>query len=565
MQKVLVIVESPAKCKNIEKYLNAESDDVKYIVRACFGHVRDLDKKTLGVDVERGFRPKYVNIIKKNIKDDLKRYISQVDRVLLATDNDGAGESIAWHLTKLLQKTKQDKWDRIVFNEITPDAVRNSLQHMRPINMNRVSAQETRRILDRLMGYTLSPLLWKSIKQKEFCAMSAGRVQSAVLNMIVERERGNTCCTYWSPYISYNGYVLNNNSRILTLGLAQEFVYMIAQSLDLSALNDVKPSISEYMVNPPSALNTCSLQQKGFELGFDANTTMKLAQGLFESGHITYIRTESTHTSEQFVKQANAHIIKTFGASYVGNVENTRHEEEAHEAIRPTRLNACIKDPAASQLFDLIKKYAIQSLMSPAIYDNYAMQIDINGHIFKGCISNLKFGGFMGNVRESVKPICGDTKIGALQIGALQIGALQIEENRNVPFTGSTLIAKLEKQGIGRPSTYATIIAKLYDRRYIEDFCDQNNALYIDVVHNEPNRKREIKQCIKGIRSTIIGKQVVDVLNQHAPKLMDVEFTKNMEQQLDKIEDGRMMANDVLGEYWKELTRCSTIYGCGSM
>lgn len=559
MQKVLVIVESPAKCKNIEKYLNDESDDVKYIVRACFGHVRDLDKKTLGVDVERGFRPKYVNIIKKNIKDDLKRYISQVDRVLLATDNDGAGESIAWHLTKLLQKTKQDKWDRIVFNEITPDAVRNSLQHMRPINMNRVSAQETRRILDRLMGYTLSPLLWKSIKQKEFCAMSAGRVQSAVLNMIVERERGNTCCTYWSPYIAYNGYVLNNTSRIHTLEWAQKVVYYISQSLNISTLNDVKPLISEYMVNPPPALNTCSLQQKGFELGFDANTTMKLAQGLFESGHITYIRTESTHVSEQFVKQANAHIIKTYGTSYVGNVENTaRHEEEAHEAIRPTRLNACIKDPAASQLFDLIKKYAIQSLMSPAIYDNYAMQIDIDGHIFKGCISNLKFGGFMGKESES---ICGDTKIGALQIGALQIGALQIEENRNVPFTGSTLIAKLEKQGIGRPSTYATIIAKLYDRRYIEDFCDRHNALYIDIVHNEPNKKREITQCIKGIRSTSIGKQVVDVLNQHAPKLMDVEFTKNMEQQLDKIEDGRVMANDVLSEYWEELTRTSAIYG----
>ena len=545
MARNLVIVESPAKARTLLKILGSN-----YSLKASLGHIRDLPRSELGVDVENGFVPRYVvPKAKSKIVNELKRAVKSASTVYLATDPDREGEAIAWHLAEVT-KTDRKPYRRVVFHEITSEAVKQAFQHPRSIDMQLVNAQQARRILDRLVGYKLSPLLWKKVRR----GLSAGRVQSAAVKIVVDREREIQAFVpveYWNIEAELTKREDKASFRAVLIGLMDGARMDIPNEQEASRLKQEleKASYRVYQVGtkkasrqPAPPFITSTLQQEAWrKLRFTAKQTMAIAQQLYEGlpvggegsvGLITYMRTDSTRVAWPAIAEARDYIGKKYGAKYLpprarvfrGTV---RGAQEAHEAIRPTRIP---REPAlikkyltASQyrLYDLIWKRIVASQMAAAVYDNTTVDIEAkcreNDYLLRATSSINVFPGFVILYLESKDEADEEEKKGALpplkKNEALKLLEIYMEQRFTQPpprFTEATLVKMLEQWGIGRPSTYAPILSTIQDRDYVTK--------------------------VRGyFQPTELGVLVNDLLNEHFGDIVDIQFTAGMEDELDNI------------------------------
>lgn len=558
MAKTLIIVESPAKARTIKKFVGRG-----YAVEASMGHVRDLPKSQLGVDIDDHFTPKYITIRGKGkLIERLRQQARQADRVLLATDPDREGEAISWHLCQLLGIDEESPC-RIVFHEITREAVRRALKEPRPIDDNLVDAQQARRVLDRLVGYMLSPLLWRKVRR----GLSAGRVQSVAVRLIVDREAEIEAFVpqeYWTVTAAlarardgirfearYHGD--ENGKRELP---NREAVDRLLADLGGRPFRVLQVERKERRRSPAPPFTTSTLQQEASrKLGFSVRRTMRVAQELYEGieikgegavGLVTYIRTDSTRIADQALDEAAEYIARRFGPEYsVPRKQAGRRQaqaQEAHEAIRPTSV---LRDPESIKddltrdqyrLYRLIWERFLASQMAPAVLDTVTVEIGAGPHRFRATGSTLKFPGFMklyvegrdeGAEGDAEEP--GDTLLPDLEPGdVLELLELRPEQHFTQPpprYTEAMLVRALEEKGIGRPSTYAPIIETIQERGY---------------VVKEDRR----------FRPTELGRLVTDLLKQHFPDIVDVEFTARMEADLDRIEEGQRRWVDVLRDFY---------------
>ena len=554
MAKTLVIVESGTKAKTIGKFLGSN-----YTVKASVGHVRDLPKSQLGVDIENDFEPKYITIRGKGdtIKE-LKGAAKKVDRVLLATDPDREGEAIAWHLEHILNIEPNSKC-RIEFNEITKEAIKKAAKNPRQVNGDRVDAQQTRRILDRLVGYQLSPLLWRKIRK----GLSAGRVQSVAVRLICDREEEISNFTpeeYWSVIGNFKTL---EDSKIIEAKLEKkdgkkiELPSQEEVNKALSAIKKAKFAVQairkkEKRRNPAAPFITSSLQQEAYrKLNFQAKKTMRIAQELYEGldlgkegtvGLVTYIRTDSTRISDTAKEEAREFINDKYGKEYYPeeprNFTNKGKSQDAHEAIRPTSI---FREPEQVKkhlgrdqirLYKLIWERFIASQMASAVVDTTSIDITGSGYTFRAKGSIVKFPGFMKIYTESQDT---ETDKGSDKIlpdleenQKLDINKLDPKQHFTQPpprYTDASLIKTLEEKGIGRPSTYATIVDTVQKRGYVV---------------------REEKQFYP----TELGILVIDLLREHFKDILNIEFTADMEDLLDKVEDGDTEGVKVLRDFY---------------
>lgn len=527
----LVIVESPAKGRTISKFLGKD-----YKVLASFGHVRDLPKRELGVDVENNFEPKYVVPAKaKKIVAELKKESAKADNTILATDEDREGESIAWHLQEAL---KLKNPERIVFHEITKTAIDSALEKPRKIDMNLVNSQQARRILDRLVGYKLSPFLWKKVSK----GLSAGRVQSVAVRFIVDREREIEkfiAQEYWSV----EALLKKHEKEFLAVLLKKDG--KVIDKLEIKnkeeadkILNDLKNS--EYIVEsverketkkyPAPPFITSTLQQAAWQkLHLTAKTTMSLAQRLYEEGHITYHRTDSLNLSDSSLFAAKKFITESFRANYwagkpVKYKTKDKSAQEAHEAIRPAYADRTPEslsgiDPRQLKLYTLIWQRFIACQMAPAVFDSVAADIAANppagGYTFRANGQTLKFDGFLKVYQTKFE----ETELPDLKknddLDLIKIEPLQHFTEPPARYNEASLIKMLEKYGVGRPSTYAPTLATIQDRHYVEK--------------NEQKR----------FKPTEMGIVVNDVLVKNFPEIVDIDFTAKMEKELDEVAEGK--------------------------
>ncbi|MGI6686627.1 MAG: type I DNA topoisomerase [Bacillota bacterium] len=551
MSKTLVIVESPTKAKSIGKFLGRN-----YFVKSSMGHIRDLPKSQLGVDVENNFEPKYITIRGKGeTLKELKESAKKVDKILLAADPDREGEAIAWHLKTYLNIKDGDKC-RIEFNEITKPAIQAAVKKPRPIDMDRVNAQQARRVLDRLVGYKLSPLLWKKVKK----GLSAGRVQSVAVCLVCDREAEIEKFVpeeYWSltaDFLAENqpltAKLFKVENEKVAIGSQEEMDHILS---GLAGQSFVVDSVTkrEKKRNPSPPFTTSSLQQESYrKLGFTARKTMQLAQQLYEGlnvgqegvvGLITYIRTDSTRLSETAQQEARDFIINKYGVNFVPEkirqYENKGKSQNAHEAIRPTsvlrtpeKLKEFLKRDQY-KLYKLIWERFVASQMSLAILEVTTVDILADKYLFRATGTIIQFPGFMQVYIEGKDD---DTKEDNDLIPQVQKGqSLKLEKfipkqhfTQPPPrFTEASLVKTLEEKGIGRPSTYAPIIDTILARRYVI---------------------RQDKQFLP----TELGKIVVDLLKEYFPEIIDVEFTAGMEEQLDQVEEGNIDWKKVIGDFY---------------
>ncbi|MFH1412751.1 MAG: type I DNA topoisomerase [bacterium] len=539
----LIIVESPTKAKTIKKFLGSE-----YQIESSFGHIRDLPKSVLGVDVENNFEPKYVIPVKaRKTISKLKDLAKKTEQTILATDEDREGEAIAWHLIHAL-KINEKKTDRIVFHEITKNAITKALEKPRKLDHKLVDAQQARRVLDRLVGYELSPFLWKKVAK----GLSAGRVQSVAVRLVVDRERE---IENFKPeeYWTIDADLETKNKKTLTAELEK----INDKKLDKFEINDKKKSEKivkdlegadfvvkdverkETQKKAPTPFKTSTLQQTAnTRLGYSAKQTMMLAQRLYESGYITYMRTDSLNLSEQFLKSAKDYLQKTLGDKYCLKTPNrfkikAKGAQEAHEGIRPTdaSLNPeTIKNkisPQEYRLYRLIWQRSLASQMPNAILDNTDILINAKKYQFKASGQILKFDGYLKiyptNSKELELPEV-DVK------DKLNLIELKPEQHFTKPparYSDATLVKELEKHEIGRPSTYAPTIATIEARNYVDR--DEDKRL-------KPND---------------IAFVVIDLLTKHFPKIVDLEFTAKMENDLDDIADGKTEWQPVIREFYE--------------
>jgi len=477
MSKNLVIVESPAKAKTIERFLGKD-----YLVKSSFGHVRDLPKRTLSIDVEQGFVPTYeITTDKKKVIKELSELSSSAEVVWLASDEDREGEAISWHLVETL-KLKDEKTRRIVFHEITKAAIETAIQNPRAIDRNLVDAQQARRILDRLVGYELSPVLWRKVKP----AMSAGRVQSVAVRLVVEREEEIRNFKQESYYRVMAYFIVDNEfgTGVLPAELSEKFA---KKEQAIQFLNNAVSSI--FTVNsiekkplkrsPAPPFTTSTLQQEaGRKLGFSVSKTMMIAQQLYENGHITYMRTDSVNLSQLALGTAKTVITEQFGAQYLQTRQFTtksKGAQEAHEAIRPTYLNKSDVEGTQDQkkLYNLIWKRTIASQMSDAQLEKTTIQIDISNSKLHFTASGeiVIFDGFLKVYYESSDDDKQEEQSGTLpmvkkgeQLQAKEIIATQRFTQPPFRYTEASLVKKMEELGIGRPSTYAPTITTILKR-----------------------------------------------------------------------------------------------------
>ena len=538
MSKKIVIVESPSKSKTIEKYLGSD-----YIVTSSKGHVRDLatsGKEGLGVDVENKFIPKYViNKDKRDVVKELKQLVKESDDIYLATDPDREGEAISWHLAQVLN-VDMDKENRVVFNEVTKDAVVDALSHPRKIDQNLVKSQETRRVLDRIIGFKLSKLLQKKIKSK-----SAGRVQSVALRLIVEKEREIEAFVpqeYWKikaefekDEIEFTGELAKYNNKKLEIKNGEE-ASAIYESLNKEfEITNVKKTTKKRESKPPciSPFITSTLQQEASsKLGYKARRTMSIAQKLYEGitledetvGLITYMRTDSTRLSDSFVSSAQEYINEKYGKDYIGKVKvskKTENVQDAHEGIRPTsalRTPESVKEflkPEEYKLYALIYSRAMASLMAPAKFDATSVSMMNNGYEFKASGSVIKFDGYLRvygayeKQNNELLPILTEKEI----LESKKIEKSQHFTKPPARYSEAKLIKEMEELGIGRPSTYAMIIDTIQTRGYVE----------------------LIEKTFKPTESGILTS---DRLTQYFNDIINVEYTAKMEHELDDIAEG---------------------------
>lgn len=568
MAKNLVIVESPAKAKTIEKFLGKDFE-----VLSSYGHIRDLKKKDFSVDIEHNYKPIYeIPADKKKLVETLKQEADKADMVWLASDEDREGEAIAWHLFEVL-KLKPEKTKRIVFHEITKDAILHAIENPRDIDLNRVDAQQARRVLDRIVGFELSPVLWKKVKP----ALSAGRVQSVAVRLIVEREREISA---FKPEAVYRviGEFLLPGGELLKAELSQRLKTEDEAKALLEACKTARFSIGDVTVKPakksPAApFTTSTLQQEAArKLGFSVAQTMMVAQRLYEAGHITYMRTDSVNLSSLAINTTKDEIVKTLGERYL-HIRNyhthTKGAQEAHEAIRPTyishhEINASSQE---KRLYELIWKRTIASQMSDAELEKTTATIAVSGRKehFVAVGEVLKFDGFLKVYMESTDDE-GDTEGNDKMLPALAKGDVlalssvtATERFSQAParYTEASLVRKLEELGIGRPSTYAPTISTIQQREYVEkgDRKGTERKYRMLTLHDgkiESGEKTELTGADKGkLLPTDIGVVVNDFLMEYFPEILNYNFTANVEQQFDDIAEGKTVWNDEIDHFYK--------------
>ena len=540
MARYLVIVESPAKVKTIKKFLGSS-----YVVTASNGHVRDLPKSTLGIDVDNDFEPKYITIRGKgDILANLRKEVKKADKIYLATDPDREGEAIAWHLYIAL-KLEDKKVYRISFNEITKNAVKTSIKEAREIDMNLVDAQQARRALDRMVGYRISPLLWAKVKR----GLSAGRVQSVALRLIADREDEINAFVpeeYWTLEVSLH---IEGEKKPLVAKYTGDIHSKEEMDGLLRELEDAKYYVDDIKVGErskkaPLPFTTSTMQQEASKvLNFATQKTMRIAQQLYEEGMITYLRTDSTRVSDEAQMSARDYIAETYGEKYAIKTGkksgNEKKIQDAHEAIRPTdiaRTPAVLKDAIPRdqfRLYQLIWKRFVASRMEAARLTTTSVKIASGAHRFAVTTSNVKFDGFRAVYTEAdeekeesnvmVKRISKDSK--------LTQESLDAKQHFTQPpahYTEATLVKVLEELGIGRPSTYAPTISTIIARRYVA--------------------KEK-----KNIYMTEIGEVVNGIMKQSVPSIVDVNFTANMEGLLDMVAEGKVEWKSVISNFYPDL------------
>lgn len=557
MAKNLVIVESPAKVKTIKKFLGAN-----YEVDASNGHVRDMPKSQLGIDIEHDYEPKYITIRGKgDILAKLRKEVKKADKIYLATDPDREGEAISWHLSKALklEDCKDKKVYRITFNEITKNAVKAALKSPRAIDMNLVDAQQARRMLDRMVGYSISPILWEKVKR----GLSAGRVQSVALRMICDREDEIAAFIpeeYWSleaglkapgarkPMTARFHHDQNGRTEIRSRAEMEEIRSFLEGKKFL--VEEIKNG--ERTKKPPIPFTTSTMQQEASKaLNFSTQKTMRVAQQLYEGvdvkGHgtiglITYLRTDSTRVAEEADKTARAFIEEQYGSQYVSRREGEKKTsgkiQDAHEAIRPTNIAltpAQVKESLSRdqfRLYQLIWKRFAASRMAAAVYETTSVKIGAGGVQFTMTASRVKFDGFMSVYMEADDKEEKNQLLAKLEKGQeLELVSLEDAQHFTQPpahYTEASLVKALEEQGIGRPSTYAPTITTILSRRYITK---ENKNLYV----------------------TELGEVVNRIMKQCFPSIVDLTFTANLEFLLDSVGEGNTSWKTVIRNFYPDL------------
>jgi len=583
----LILVESPTKAKTLSKYLGKE-----YRIEATMGHIRDLPKSDLGVDIDHDFSPRYiVPRDKKKRVDELKEFASHASDIILASDPDREGEAIAWHVATILseeaQKKKKGKLEkkgkkesentqkapvhlsRITFHEITETAIKKALSHPGTIDMKMVDAQQARRVLDRLVGYKLSPVLWKKLSKRW---LSAGRVQSVVVRLIVEREREIAKFTK-IPFFTIDG-VFENEEKVSIIAQlvshnGEKFEETLAFDLFDGKYSTTKTSIQsedqahkiitefqkpfsvsavekkEIRRSPNAPYTTSTLQQDaGRKMYFSSKKTMQLAQKLYEEGFITYHRTDSVNLSEKFVDEAREYIKSTFGDSFLPDEPRKFHTkskvaQEAHEAIRPTRVTVKSNDLEGNpefnhdhiRLYELIWKRAIASQGKDAVFDSTTIVItSANAYVFQIQGSVIKFEGFIKIIgKENGETVLPQLKVGEM-VSLVDTHVVPHETTPPPRYTEAALVKTLEEKDIGRPSTYAPIISTIIERQYV---------------------KKEEKKMVP----TELGGQVIDFLVLYFPEILSLPFTANMEDSLDAIATGTKKWVPVLRSFWESFSK----------
>ncbi len=548
----LVIVESPTKAKTIQRFLSND-----FVVKSSFGHVRDLPKGKLGVDIENNFAPHYVvPLAKKKTVNELKKTFAKVSSLILATDEDREGEAIAWHILQAL-KLKKDKAqkekpiivERIAFHEITKPAIQEALKKPREIDMDLVDAQQARRVLDRLVGYKLSPFLWHKVAK----GLSAGRVQSVAVRLIVEREReiqNFNPQEYWSIEALLKkqtdareflaSLIKQGDKPIGKLDIKNEKeAKKISEDLEGAEYKIANIEKKETRKNPLPPYATSTLQQSAWQkLHFSAKMTMAIAQNLYENGHITYHRTDSLNLSEQSLSAAQKFITEKYGKNYwAGSFRRfktkSKGAQEAHEAIRPTDPFAMPENLAKNleknqlKLYDLIWRRFLASQMAPAVFDSTAVDIEAKDYTFRANGSMMKFDGFLKvyHLKISENDLPSLEKNELLDLKKL----IPTQHFTQPPARFSTrqrLVKTLEELGIGRPSTYAPIISTIQERHYVEKNKKKNSA------------------------PTEMGFKVNDMLVEHFPEIVDFQFTAKMEEELDEIAEGKIKWVPVIKDFY---------------
>lgn len=566
MSKNLVIVESPAKAKTIEGFLGEG-----YTVKSSFGHVRDLAKKGLGVDIENKFSPNYeISPDKAKIVGELKKLAKGADMVWLATDEDREGEAISWHLFEALDLNEKHT-QRIVFHEITKSAIKHAIANPRKIDKFLVDAQQARRILDRLVGFEVSPILWKKVRP----SLSAGRVQSVAVRLIVEREREIMNFKSTSAYKVTANFIAGSASikaelstRFKTIEEAREFLKKCINADFTIDSIETKPAKK----SPSAPFTTSTLQQEASrKLGFSVAQTMVVAQRLYESGKITYMRTDSVNLSDTAINQAKEAITNNYGAKYL-NIRQyktkSKGAQEAHEAIRPTYIeNQTIEgDSADKRLYDLIWKRTISSQMSDAELEKTTVVITGSNSPEKFTVQGevLKFDGFLKVYMEGTDEEDDENAQGLLppmkvgeKVKTNEISAVERFTHHAARFTEAALVKKLEELGIGRPSTYAPTISTIQKRQYVvkedrEGVQRNFNALILknnsitDEVRSEGTGAEKSK-----LFPTDIGMVVNDFLLKEFPQIMDFNFTAKVEEEFDDIAEGKIEWTKMLSDFYK--------------
>ncbi len=570
MQENLVIVESPAKAKTIEKFLGKD-----YVVKSSFGHIRDLSKKGLGIDIDAHFAPDYEILPdKRKVVDELSKLSKSVDTVWLASDEDREGEAIAWHLAEVLD-LPVDKTKRIVFHEITKPAILHAIETPRTIDMNLVNAQQARRVLDRIVGFELSPVLWKKVKP----SLSAGRVQSVAVRLIVERER-EIIAFQSTPYYRVVAQFYRTDDQTKTLfkaelgtrfdtkEQAEEFLCKSVGAAYTVTKVEEKPA-KRY---PAAPFTTSTLQQEaGRKLGMSVAQTMSVAQHLYEQGLITYMRTDSVNLSQQAIAQCKTEITSLFGEKYSAahNYKTkTKGAQEAHEAIRPSYIDRMHIEgtPAEKRLYELIWKRTVASQMVPAEIDRTTIAIGVDGTQWQyGATGEvIRFDGFLRLYSESTDDETSESSEAALpklvegeKVTATQVTATERFTAPPARYNEASLVKKLEELGIGRPSTYAPTITTIINRGYVaKQNREEQRRAYTQLTLGaqgritEKNLTESFGKEKNRLSPTDIGMVVNDYLESQFSQIMDYNFTANVEKEFDRIADGKITWSQMIEDFY---------------
>ena len=566
MSSNLVIVESPAKAKTIEKYLGKD-----FKVTSCYGHIRDLAKDDKSIDKENGFLPSYIpSPDKKKVIKELQSLKKKSSKVYLATDDDREGEAIAWHLKEIL-KLDEDDYERIIFREITKKAVLNSLESPTKINMDLVNAQQARRVLDRLVGFEISPILWKKIKR----GLSAGRVQSVAVKFVVDRENEISIFSPESSFKTTAIFSINNDNFTAELSKRfsnkEESEKFLNECIDTTfKVKDIEKKPSKR--SPSSPFTTSTLQQEASrKIGFSPSLTMSTAQRLYEAGHITYMRTDSVNLSDEALESSKSSIINNFGNDYYKRrVYKTKSDsaQEAHEAVRPTNFNNdnAGKNDTEKKLYNLIWRRTLASQMSEAQFERTVVSIS-NGktETFKSSGEVMVFDGFLklyNEKTENTKLLPKLEKNSALS--CIEILCKEVFTKHPPRYSEASLIKKMEDSGIGRPSTFAETVRKIKDREYVvKEERDGKIIKSKELRLLSNNISEEIKEEKTGfeknkIYPTNMGMFVTEFLNENFnSSFMDYSFTAKTENQLDQIAYKGRNWNDMIEEFYKVFSKLS--------